>query len=301
MRVYINGTEVTSVVTEVLLDRSLEMAGAELRLRAVCAPQDRFLPKLNPGWGDAATVRYEGAALFSGRVQRVRYDAERLTLELVCLEQTALLARNEVYGPLEGAPAQVARTLIAAAGLRSGTLWAKGGTVRLPPTCRRSCLAGIRAAYGGQCFTEERDGAVDVLRPGDRRYTLRGGQLLGLRAENSVEDLVTGAEVRGGTGALLAQTADAGWERQFGRRRTVRALEGAQSGAAGQAQAALRGAVRQAEAVLWGDPEARCGAVVTLDQGLYGAAGSYLIRRVLHRAWDGLFTTTLGLTTEGMT
>jgi len=295
MKVFLESTEITALVTSLTLDRSLSMAGAELRLEAACAPADRFVPKLNPVWGEPVTVAADGTVIFAGQIERADFSAAGLRLTLLCLERTALLARCEYGGALTGTPAQAARAVIAAAGLRPGVLWEREGRVALPVACGRSALAAVRACYGGDCFPEERGGAVDLLRPGARAYTLGTADLLSLSAANTLEPLVTGAEVRSGTGRVLAQCADPVWERDFGQRRAVLALDGPQSGAADQARAALRCARRQAQAVLRGDLSARCGARVALDHGAFGAAGAYLVTRVLHTLRDGVLLTTLGL------
>lgn len=296
MNIYYGGMDITALVTEATIDRSISMAGAEARITAVYAPMDRFLPKINPACGGAVTVCADGETLFSGAVERVSYDAESLLLHMVCMERSSLLAKNEICGPLSGTAPEIARAVLLKVGLAEGTLWNQTGQVYLPPSCGRRCFSAIMAAYGGECFTEMQNGAVSVRKLNCRSYTLKTASLISLSSFSSIEALVTGAEVRGDDGAKLAEKYSQNLETSYGRRRRVFSLEGARSGAGGQAAAALSLPKRQAEAVIFGDPSGRIGAELHLDQGAYGAAGAYTVARIRHTLKEGLFLTTLGLT-----
>lgn len=289
------GRDITGLVLSVTVEHDLAAAGREARVQALCAPQDgRFAP-LNPTCGDAVTVTAAGAELFAGRVERVEWDSAGTRLELVCLEPSALLANNEVYRAFSGRPADIAAQLCRLCGLPVGSLWDKEGSVFLPPTCGKSLLALLREAYGGDCVIESRGEALVVRRPGAQTHIPGSGGVYSLRAAHSCENAVTGACVISPQGQTLAQAVQTEWEARIGPRRRAYVLEGAKSGAEGQALGHLAGVAQSGTLVLPGDPALRCGDDLQLALGQYGLGGTYRIRWVQHRLEAGTFFTTLGV------
>ena len=295
-RVTWNAWDITELVLSVIVEQSAEAAGREARVQALYAPEDARFIHLNPACGDAVTVTAADAELFSGRVERVAWDSDGMHLELVCLEPSALLAKNEVYRAFSGSPKAIATELCRLCALPVGSLWDKPGNVFLPPTGARSLLALLREVYGGACITESRAGALVVRPVGERTWVPETMGVHALRAAHSCEGMVTGASVVSAQGKTLAAVTQTEWETMVGPRRKVYTLVGAQSGAAEQALEHLHGMARTGQFELPGNPDLRCGDIVQLSLGQYGLGGAYRITWVAHRLEAGTFTTTLGVT-----
>ncbi len=294
-RVVWKDRDITGLVLSVTVEHTLEAAGREARVQALCAPRDGQFAPLNPTCGDPVTVTAAGAELFAGRVERVEWDSRGTKLELVCLEPSALLAKNEVYRAFSGSPMAIATQLCRLCHLPVGSLWDKQGSVFLPPTCGKSLLALLREAYGGDCVLESRGGALVVRPVGERTHLPGSGGVYSLRAAHSCENAVTGACVISAQGQTLAQVTRPEWEDVMGCRRKVYTLVGAQSGAEAQAAAHLSALAQTGQLELPGDPALRCGDHLQLELGRYGLGGTYRIRWVAHRLEAGVFTTTLGV------
>ena len=86
MRVWLDDKEITGLCTRTVIDKSIDGAGAEGEVTLVCAPMDSRLPRLDPACGQWVSLREEGETLFSGRVERVSYDAAALSLTLLCFD-----------------------------------------------------------------------------------------------------------------------------------------------------------------------------------------------------------------------
>jgi hypothetical protein len=200
-----------------------------------------------------------------------------------------------VYRAFSGRPADIAAQLCRLCGLPVGSLWDKPGSVFLPPTCGKSLLALLREAYGGDCVIESRGEALVVRRPGAQTHIPGSGGVYSLRAAHSCENAVTGACVISPQGQTLAQAVQPEWEARIGPRRRAYVLEGAKSGAEGQALGHLAGVAQSGTLVLPGDPALRCGGDLQLALGQYGLGGTYRIRWVQHRLEAGTFFTTLGV------
>ncbi len=294
-RITWNAQDITQLVTLVTVEQSMAAAGREARLCAIYAPGDSRFSLLNPACGDAVAVEAEGTALFSGTIERVEWDSQSMLLTMICFESSSLLAKNEVYRAFSGTPKEIATALCRACGLPVGSLWDKPGRLFLPPACGRTLFSILREAYGEQCITESREGALVVRQAGTEQYDLHSGGVFSLQSAHSCEGVVTGASVISAKGSTLAAVTQPQWEAQYGLRRRVYTLTGAQSGAAAQARGHLTGPGYTGTMVLPGDPAIRCGALVNPDQGAYGLGRQSIIQRVAHRLEAGVFTTTIGM------
>lgn len=295
MRVWLDDREVTGLCTRVTVEKTLEGAAAEAELRLVCAPMDARLPRLEPACGQGVTVRQAGMTLFSGRVERVSYDAAALELILLAFDPANLLVRNHCRGPWQGTPAEITRQICQECGLETGELWrGDGQETRIGAACGRTAFSAIRSLYGGQAVTHWEDGKLSLYPRGRERAALQSGQLVALVARNTTEDAVTQAIVYSG-GQEAARATDEEGLRRYGLRRREEYLSLKYETAEEQAQAALKGASRQARLTLTGRSPVKCGQVVTLDKPLMGVYGDYLVERVVWRCQAGLITTELGV------
>lgn len=295
MRVWLDGQEITGLCTGTVVEKTLEGAGAEAEIRLVCAPMDTRLPRLDPACGQWVEVRQGGEALFSGRVERVSYDAAALELTVLAFDPVSLLAKNHCRGPYRGTPQQIVRTLCAECGLETGELWAGDGQeVQLGAACGRSVFRTIRNLYNDLCVTEWKDGRVEIYPKGAGRAVLESGRLVDLTARNTCEEAVTQAAVYSG-GKVAALAADEAGIRQYGLRRREEYLSLQYGTAEEQARAMLKGVSRQARLTLTGRSPVKCGQIVTLDKPLMGVYGDYLVERVAWQCRGGLTTTQLGV------
>lgn len=287
--------DITHLVTLVTVEQSMVAAGREARIGAIYAPGDSRFSLLNPACGDAVAVTAGGTTLFSGTIERVEWDSQSMLLTMICFEPSSLLAKNEIYRAFSGTPKEIAAALCHACKLPIDSLWDKPGKLFIPPSCGRTMFSILREAYGEHCITESKDGALVVRPVGAESYDLHYGAVFSLTSAHSCENLVTGASVISAKGETLAAVTQPQWESDYGLRRRVYAQTGAQSQAAAQAQQHLIAPAFTGEMVLPGDPDIRCGAFVTPNQGMYGLGRQYMIQRVLHRLESGIFTTTIGM------
>ena len=295
MRVWLEGREVTGLCIRTAVEKHLDGAGAEAEIAMVCAPMDSRLPRLDPACGQRVEVRQQGETLFFGRVERVSYDAAALELTVLAFDPVSLLAKNHCRGPYLGTPQSITRQLCRECGLEPGDIWpGDGQEVRLGAACGRSAFRTICSLYDGRCVLDWRDGKVDLYPRGVSRAVLASGQLTDLTARNTCEDAVTQAAVYSGGKVAALATDDRGAE-AFGLRRRNEHLSLACASAAEQAQAALKGVVRQARLTLTGRSPVKCGQIVTLDKPLMGVHGDYLVERVAWHCRGGLTSTQLGV------
>jgi len=295
MRVWLDGQEITGLCTATTVEKTLAGAGAEAEIRLVCAPMDVRLPRLDPACGQRVEVRQEGELLFSGRVERVSYDAAALELTLLAFDPVSLLAKNHCRGPYLGTPQQITRTLCGECGLDTGEIWVGDGLeVKLGASCGRSVFRTICNLYNGQCVLEWRDEKLQLYPSGISRAVLESGRLVDLTARNTCEEAVTQVAVYSG-GELAALATDQAGVRQYGMRHRDEYLSLQYETVEEQARAGLKGVSRQARLTLTGRSPVKCGQIVTLDKPLMGVYGDYLVERVAWQCTGGLTTTQLGV------
>lgn len=298
MRVWLEEQEITGLCLQTVIDKDIDGAGAQGEITLLCAPLDSRLPRLDPACGQWVVIREraeEGEELFSGRVERVSYDAAALTLTLLCFDPASLLAKNQCRGPYQGTPAQIAARLCGECGLRPGLLWeGDGQQVRLAAASGRTAFRMIRSLYQQNCVVEYREGAVNILPPGESRAVIRRGRLIGLTSRNSMEDCYTRVRVYGG-GQMRAEVNDIEGQSRYGVRQKTEYLSLAYPDAESQAKAGLRGISRQARLTITGRSQVRCGQKVALDKPLMGVYGDYLVTQVTWKCKGGLTTTQLGV------
>lgn len=187
MRIWLNEREITGLCTRVIVDKNIDAAGAEARIRAVCAPEDSRLPGIDPACGDQVTVEEDGETVFAGWVKTVKYDAAALMLVIECRDPAALLARWECREAYKGTAAGITRQICRECGLEAGEIWETEGELRLPAAAGRSAFHAIRKLYDGGCVVDFRDGAVNVRPAGEYRGVLQSGRLCGLTAGNAAD------------------------------------------------------------------------------------------------------------------
>lgn len=295
MRVWLDGQEITGLCIGTTVEKTLEGAGAEAEIRLVCAPMDTRLPRLDPACGQWLEVRQGGETLFSGRVERVSYNAAALELTLLAFDSVSLLAKNHCRGPYRGTPQQITRTLCAECGLETGELWVgHGRELTLGAACGRSVFRTICNLYDDQCVLEWRNGKLEVYPKGVSRAVLESGRLVDLTARNTCEEAVTQVAVYSG-GREAALATDQAGVRKYGLRRRNEYLSLQYETAEEQAKATLKGVSRQARLTLTGRSPVKCGQIVTLDKPLMGVYGDYLVERVAWQCQGGLTTTQLGV------
>ena len=295
MRVWLDDKEITGLCTRTVIDKSIDGAGAEGEVTLVCAPMDSRLPRLDPACGQWVSLREEGETLFSGRVERVSYDAAALSLTLLCFDPASLLAKNHCRGPYTGTPQAITRQLCRECGLEPGEIWAGDGkTVQLGATCGRSCYRAICNLYDDRCVLEYREGKVHLYPKGASRAVLESGRLVGLTARNTAEEAVTRVQVYSG-GKLACEYTDRAAVEQLGLRGSTQYLSLEYETAEQQAKAAIAGVSRQARLTLTGRSPVKCGQVVRLDKPLMGVYGDYLVTQVVWQREKGLTTTQLGV------
>lgn len=295
MRVWLDGQEITGLCTGTVVEKTTEGAGTQAEINLVCAPMDTRLPRLDPACGQWVEVRLEGENLFSGRVERVSYDAAALELTLLAFDPISLLAKNHCRGPYRGTPAQITRTLCRECGLETGEMWAgHGQEVQLGAACGRSSFRTICNLYDDQCVLEWKDGKVNVYPKGVSRAVLESGRLMDLTARNTCEAAVNQVAVYSG-GQVAALATDQQGVRQNGLRRRNEYLSLQYETAEEQARAGLKGISRQARLTLTGRSPVKCGQIVTLDKPLMGVYGDYLVERVAWKCQGGLTSTQLGV------
>lgn len=295
MRVWLEEREITGLCTGVTVDKSINAAGAEGEIVLMCAPMDSRLPRLDPACGQWVTVRQEQEELFSGRVERVSYDAAALSLTLLCFDPASLLAKNLCRGPYRGTPEELTRQLCAQCGLQAGSIWAGDGkVVQLGAVYGRSAYRAICSLYENQCVLEYREGKVQLYPKGDSCAVLDSGRLVGLISRNTVEEAVNQVQVYGG-GQLRAVCSDEAAIQQMGLRQRAETLNLAYATPEEQARAGLKGISRQARLTLTGRSPVKCGQIVTPDKPLMGVYGDYLVTQVVWRCEKGLITSELGV------
>ncbi len=295
MRVWMDGVEITGLCTDVEVEKNIEGAGAECRAALVCAPMDSSLPRLDPACGQWLAVEDEGVSLFSGRVERVSYDAGALELTVLAFDPANLLAKNHCRGPYTGTPADITRQLCALCGLEAGEVWAGDGQeVRLGAACGRSVYRTICNLYDDLAVTEWREGKVQVYPAGGSRAVLESGRLVELTARNTCEDSVNQVAVyrKGQVAAVATDEVAVGL---YGLRRRDEHLSLKYETAMEQARAGLRPISRQARLTLTGLSPVKCGQVVALDKPLMGVYGDYLVERVVWMCKEGQTFTQLGV------
>ncbi|MBR4991759.1 MAG: hypothetical protein IKY86_02055 [Clostridia bacterium] len=298
MRVWLDGQEITGLCTCISVEKTLAGAGAEAEIRLMCAPMDTRLPRLDPACGQTVEVRQANDTLFSGRVERVSYDAAALELTLLAFDPVSLLAKNHCRGPYRGTPQQIVRSLCAECGLKVGTLWVgHGQEIRLGAACGRSVFRTIRNLYDDKCVLDWQDGGLEIYPKGDSRAVLDSGRLVDLTARNTCEEAVTQVAVYSGGKVAALATDQAGLE-QYGLRRRDEYLSLQYGTAEAQAKAGLKGVARQARLTLTGRSPVKCGQIVTLDKPLMGVYGDYLVERVVWQCKGGLTTTQLGVVSQ---
>ena len=295
IRVMRKGLDHTGLAISCRIERSLLAAGGEARVGFVCAPRDRYLPKLNPACGDGIEIFWGETPLFSGRAEGVQFSSDGMSMSLTCFDGASALAKNELYAAFSGTPEGIAGKVLAALGMPVGVLWAPGGGVFIPASCGLSGLGIIRQAYGGRCAVQWNAGKVDILEPGAREIALFDQTLLSGTAALSVGEMVNRAVVIGYKGRADGMAENGGNIAAFGLRQRVFSLSGARSTARSQASGHLRGAVRTARVRLLGGVAAMCGDSLWLGWPEYGLEGRWLVTAVSHLAQAGVLETTLGL------
>ena len=185
MRIWLNEREITGLCTRVIVDKNIDAAGAEARVRAVCVPENSKFPRIDPACGDRVTVEDGCETAFTGWVRTVRYDAVALMLEIECLDPAALLARSECWEAYTGTAAEITRQICGRCGLETGEVWEAEKRLRLPACAGRSAFHAIRKLYDGACVVDFWNGAVNVRPTGVYRGMLQSGRLCGLTAGNT--------------------------------------------------------------------------------------------------------------------
>ncbi len=298
MRVWLEDQEITGLCIQTVIDKDIDGAGAQGEVTLVCAPMDSRLPRLHPACGQWVVIREAekaGEELFSGRVERVSYDAGALALTLLCFDPASLLAKNQCRGPYQGTPQEIAAQLCRECGLQPGEIWpGDGQPVKLAAVCGRTAFRAIQSLYERPCMVEYQAGRVIVEPRGNSRAVIGGGRLIGLTSRNSMEQVFTRVQVYGG-GKMMAQADDFAGQNQYGLRQKTEYLSRIYPDAESQAQAGLAGASRQARLALTGRSPVRCGQLVTLDKPLMGVYGAYMVTQVTWRCRDGQTTTELGV------
>ena len=295
MRVWLDGQEITGLCTGTVVEKTLAGAGAEAEIRMVCAPMDARLPRLDPACGQWVEVRQAEELLFSGRVERVSYDAAALELTLLAFDPVSLLAKNHCRGPYRGTPQQITRVLCEECGLETGSLWAgEDKEVQLGATCERSVFRTIRNLYNDRGVLDWQNGKLEIYPKGASRAVLESGRLVDLTARNTCEEAVTQAAVYSGGNVAALATDREGIER-YGLRHKDAYLSLQYETAEEQVKAMLKGVSRQARLTLTGRSPVKCGQIVTLDKPLMGVYGDYLVERVAWQCQGGLITTQLGV------
>lgn len=296
MRIWLEEREITGLCTRVTVEKSMEAAGAECEILLVCAPMDSRLPRLDPACGQWVAVTEEQETLFSGRVERVSYEAAALRLSLLCYDPASLLVKNHCRGPYSGAPAHITRQLCRECGLEPGEIWqGDGQPVQLGKVCGRGVYRTICNLYDDRCVVDYRDSKVQVYPKGQSRAVLESGRLVGLTARNDVQEAVTQVRVYR-KGELAAEAVDQEGLRRLGLRSRDEYQSLQYETAQEQAQAGLQGVSRQARLVFTGRSPVKCGQIVALDKPLMGVYGDYLVTQVLWQQEKGLITTELGVT-----
>ena len=296
MRVWLEEREITGLCTRVTVEKELEAAGAACEVLLVCAPLDSRLPRLDPACGQWVVVREEQETLFSGRVERVSYEAAAMQLRLLCYDPASLLAKNQCRGPYSGTPAQITQQLCRECGLEPGDIWQSDGQpVQLGAVCGRGVYRTICNLYDDQCVVDYRNGKVQVYPRGQSRAVLESGRLVGLTARNDSQETVNRVRVYR-KGMLEGEAVDQDSMDRLGLRSRDEYLSLQYEDAQQQAQTQLQGVSRQARLVFTGRSPVKCGQIVTLDKPLMGVYGDYLVTQVLWQQEKGPVTTELGVT-----
>ena len=287
MRVWLEEREITGLCTRLTVEKSMEAAGASCEVQLVCAPMDSRLPRLDPACGQWVAVTEERETLFSGRVERVSYDAAALRLSLLCYDPAR---------PYSGSPAEITRQLCRECGLVPGEIWSGDSQpVQLGKVCGRGVYRTICNLYDDGCVVDYRDGRVQVYPKGQSRTMLESGRLVGLIARNDSQETVNRVRVYR-KGLLDAEVVDQDSIDRLGLRGRDAYLSLQYETAQIQAQAGLQGVSRQARLVFTGRSPVKCGQIVALDKPLMGVYGDYLVTQVLWQQEKGLITTELGVT-----
>lgn len=295
MRVWLEEQEITGLCTRVTVEKSLEAAGASCEVQLVCAPMDSRLPRLDPACGQWVVVREQQETLFSGRVERVSYEAEALQLQLLCYDPANLLVKNHCRGPYSGTPDEITRQLCRECGLEPGELWAGDGRqVQLSRICGRVVFRTICNLYDDRCVVDYRDGKVQVYPKGGDRAVLESGRLIGLTARNDSRQAVNRVRIYR-NGELDGEAVDQKSIAQLGLRSRDAYLSMEYESAEAQAKAGLQAVARQARLVFTGRSSVKCGQIATLDKPLMGVYGDYLVTQVCWQQEKGLTTTELGV------
>jgi len=295
IRVMRKGLDHTGLAISCRIERSLLAAGGEARVGFICAPRDRYLPKLNPACGDTVEIFWDETPLFSGTAEGAQFSSDGMCVTLTCFDAASMLAKNELYAAFSGTPEAIAGKVLAALGIKAGEIWAAGGGMFIPASCAQSGLSILQQAYGGRCAVAWNGGKVDILEPGAREIALSEQTLLSGTASVSVGQMVNRAVVIGYKGRKDGMAEHGGDIEAFGLRQRVFGLSGARNSTRNQAQSHLRGEARTAQAHLLGGMAAMCGDSLRLEWPEYGLEGRWLVTAVLHQVQAGVLETTLGL------
>ncbi len=295
MRVWLEESEITGLCTGISVESNLESAGKEAEITLVCAPMDSSLPRLDPACGQDVTVKEGEQVLFSGKAERVSYDAASLKLTLLAFDKGSLLAKNHCRGSYYGIPEDVTRQLCGECGLECGTVWPGDGKwVWLDQVSGRSVFRAIRSIYGSRCAVRWEEGKVSLYPVGQSRAVLESGRLVELDARNTVEDSVNQMIVFS-KGMEVARATDEPGAAAYGLRRRTANYSKLYPSAEAQAWAGLQGLSRQARLTFTGLSPVQCGQLVTLDKPLMGVYGDYLVERVAWQCREGQTFTQLGV------
>lgn len=195
MRVWLEEQEITGLCVQAVVDKNIDGAGAEARLRLVCAPENGALPRINPACGQWIVLTEAGETVFSGGVERISFDASARMLTAECFDPASTLATRKIVGGYEGMPEEIAKRLCRECGLETGQVDAYPEKRYLASAGVKSAFQIIRAAYDGQCVTDYENGRLNIFLRGEIGRTPEMGRLRGLTARNAFSE-ETGEAIR---------------------------------------------------------------------------------------------------------
>lgn len=296
MRLTINGVDVRPALGALRLEKREGDAAAALTATLYQAVADTYFLQLSLAVGDVVRLTDDdGRERFLGSIHALERTPE--WVRVTAFDRGVYLSRNEVHGVFAGSGGDICRAVAAQLGISCGTLEAQSGYQVLSALHGQSAFSVLRKAAG-----EGRDVALEgetltVRRRGGARYLLQPAQVQEVSAAADMRKLCDHVTVVDYKGRTVATARRDDWAKRYGVFRRVLGKSGTDPQT--QANDALRGCVRSAQAVVDGNLGYRCGDVVECRAPQWGLEGDYRVTAVSHRWEKGRFTTELTL--EGLT
>lgn len=184
MRIWLEGREVTGLCVRGVTDKNAGAAAEEGRFSFVCAPKSGALPQIDPACGQWIVAREGEKTVFSGGVDKLRYDAGSRLVTAECFDPAIALTRTFPTGNHSGTAGEIVRELLPLCGLEAGQIAPGEERMRLFCPGDRSLFSLMGQLYPTPWVTDYAEGKLNVRLWGEEKASLEGAVLCGLTAGN---------------------------------------------------------------------------------------------------------------------